>query len=111
MPGALRHALSRSPTSNSPKSGVPNLNIAVREWNDQIIFLRKILNGRRRHKLRHPGRPPRRPARHRSSHRAKEILNNLETAELNAEGKPADRQEPEEEKAAIRAGLGQLDLL
>ena len=28
------------------RSGVLNLNVAVREWNDQVIFLRKILPGR-----------------------------------------------------------------
>ena len=28
------------------RSGVVNLNVAVREWNDQVIFLRKILSGR-----------------------------------------------------------------
>lgn len=28
------------------RTGILNLNVAVREWNDQIIFLRKILPGR-----------------------------------------------------------------
>jgi len=27
------------------RSGVVNFNVAVREWNDQIIFLRKIIPG------------------------------------------------------------------
>ena len=46
----------------APAPGVKNYNVAVREWNDQIIFLRKIVARRRRQELRHPGRPPRRPA-------------------------------------------------
>jgi DNA mismatch repair protein MutS len=52
--------------------------------------------------------------------RAKEILNNLEKAELNAEGAPRLAGEHDEavpfartrrKKAAIREGLGQMDLL
>ena len=38
------------------KPAVENHNVAVREWNDDIIFLRKILPGPRRQVLRHPSR-------------------------------------------------------
>ena len=43
------------------KEAVANFNVAVREWNDDIIFLRKILPGPGRQMLRHPGRQTRRP--------------------------------------------------
>lgn len=91
------------------KSGVTNLNVAVREWNDQVIFLRKILPGRADQSYgiqvaRLAGLPDS------VLHRAKEILNNLEKAELNAEGEPVIAKS-RKKKAAIRDGLGQLDLL
>lgn len=91
------------------KSGITNLNVAVREWNDQVIFLRKILPGRADQSYgiqvaRLAGLPDS------VLHRAKEILNNLEKAELNAEGEPVIAKS-RKKKAAIRAGLGQLDLL
>ncbi len=100
------------------KAGVTNLNVAVREWNDQVIFLRKILPGRADQSYgiqvaRLAGLPDS------VLHRAKEILNNLEKAELNAEGQPVIAGKGEavavatgrKKKAAIREGLGQLDLL
>lgn len=91
------------------KSGVTNLNVAVREWNDQVIFLRKILPGRADQSYgiqvaRLAGLPDS------VLHRAKEILNNLEKAELNAEGEPVIARS-RKKKAAIRDGLNQLDLL
>ena len=69
------------------RSGVINLNVAVREWNDQVIFLRKILPGRADQSYgiqvaRLAGLPDS------VLNRAKEILNNLEKAELNADGVP-----------------------
>ncbi len=69
------------------RPGVLNLNVAVREWNDQIIFLRKILPGRADQSYgiqvaRLAGLPDA------IISRAKEILANLEKAELNAEGEP-----------------------
>jgi len=101
------------------RAGVVNLNVAVREWNDQVIFLRKILPGRADQSYgiqvaRLAGLPDN------VLHRAKEILNNLEKAELNAEGAPRLAGEHEaavpfartrRKKAAIREGLGQMDLL
>ena len=70
------------------RPGVLNLNVAVREWNDQVIFLRKILPGRADQSYgiqvaRLAGLPDS------IISRAKEILSNLEKAELNADGEPA----------------------
>ncbi len=75
------------------RSGVRNFNVAVREWNDQIIFLRKILKGGADKSYgiqvaRLAGLPPQILA------RAKEILSNLEQSELNAEGKPTIAEAP-----------------
>ena len=70
------------------RSGVKNFNVAVREWNDQIIFLRKIIPGGADKSYgiqvaRLAGLPPQIIA------RAKEILSNLEKHELNTDGRPA----------------------
>jgi DNA mismatch repair protein MutS len=67
--------------------GVKNYNVAVREWNDQIIFLRKIQPGAADKSYgiqvaRLAGLPDD------VIERAKEILANLEASELNAQGKP-----------------------
>ena len=43
--------------------GVGNLHVSAREWQDTIVFLRKIEAGRLGPLLRHPGGAPRRPAR------------------------------------------------
>lgn len=91
------------------RPGVLNLNVAVREWNDQVIFLRKILEGRADQSYgiqvaRLAGLPDV------VLNRAKEILNNLEKAELNAEGEPVIARS-RRKKAAIQAGLDQLDLI
>jgi DNA mismatch repair protein MutS len=68
-------------------SGVKNYNVAVREWNDRIIFLRKIQRGPADKSYgiqvaRLAGLPVS------VIDRAKEILANLEASELNAQGKP-----------------------
>ncbi len=91
------------------RSGVLNLNVAVREWNDQVIFLRKILEGRADQSYgiqvaRLAGLPDV------VLNRAKEILNNLEKAELNAEGEPVIARS-RRKKTAIRDGLDQLNLI
>jgi DNA mismatch repair protein MutS len=67
------------------RPGVQNFNVAVREWNDQIIFLRKIIPGGADKSYgiqvaRLAGLP--KPV----LERAKEILANLERSELSAEG-------------------------
>jgi DNA mismatch repair protein MutS len=69
-------------------NGVRNLNVAVREQNDRIVFLRKIVSGAADRSYgiqvaRLAGLPMS------VVDRAKEILTNLEKAELNAEGRPA----------------------
>ncbi|MBV9674051.1 MAG: DNA mismatch repair protein MutS [Verrucomicrobia bacterium] len=66
---------------------VRNYHVAVREWNDQIIFLRKIQRGSADKSYgiqvaRLAGLPDA------IISRAKEILANLEASELNAQGKP-----------------------
>ena len=68
-------------------SRVKNYNVAVREWHDQVIFLHKILPGGTDKSYgiqvaRLAGLPKEVIA------RAKEVLANLEEAELSAEGKP-----------------------
>jgi DNA mismatch repair protein MutS len=70
------------------RAGVRNLNVAVREQNDRIVFLRKIVEGAADRSYgiqvaRLAGLPAS------VIERAKEILGNLEKAELNAEGRPA----------------------
>ncbi len=75
------------------RPGVKNFNVAVREWNDQIIFLRKIVRGGADKSYgiqvaRLAGLPAPVIA------RAKEILGNLEQSELNADGKPAIAEKP-----------------
>ena len=72
----------------STREGVRNYNVAVREWNDQIIFLHKIVKGGADKSYgiqvaRLAGLPDDLIA------RAREILANLEQAELSADGKPA----------------------
>src|SRR5436309_12546789 len=75
------------------RPGVKNFNVAVREWNEQIIFLRKIIRGGADKSYgiqvaRLAGLPPEVIA------RAKDILANLEQAELNADGKPTLAEAP-----------------
>ncbi len=66
---------------------VQNYNIAVKEWNDQIIFLRRIVKGGASHSYgiqvgRLAGLPQE------VIDRAKEILRNLESGEYGTEGQP-----------------------
>jgi DNA mismatch repair protein MutS len=89
---------------------VRNYNVAVREWKDQIIFLRKIVPGGTDKSYgiqvaRLAGVPKG------VIERAKEILANLEEAELTPEGKPrAVRGKREREKLQKLAPPPQLDL-
>ena len=69
------------------REGIKNFNIAVREWNDQIIFLRKIVPGGASHSYgiqvaRLAGLPLE------VIDRSKEILLNLEKGEFAEEGVP-----------------------
>lgn len=89
---------------------VRNYNVAVREWNDQIIFLRKIVEGGADKSYgiqvaRLAGVP------RAVIDRAKEILGNLEEAELTPEGKPrAVRNRREREKLQGLGPAPQMDL-
>jgi DNA mismatch repair protein MutS len=79
------------------RSGVRNYNVAVREWNDQVIFLRKIIRGGADKSYgiqvaRLAGLPAPIIA------RAKQILSNLEQHELNADGKPTLAEAPPPKK-------------
>jgi DNA mismatch repair protein MutS len=88
-----------------------NFNVAVREWNEQIVFLRKIVEGGTDKSYgiqvaRLAGVPRTVLA------RAKEILRNLEDSELTPEGtvRPISGQRAEREKLKRLAPSPQLDL-
>ncbi len=90
---------------------VKNFNVAVREWNDQIIFLRKIVVGGTDKSYgiqvaRLAGVPKT------ILERAKEILRNLEESELTPEGnvRPSARHRAERDKLQQLAPPPQLDL-
>jgi DNA mismatch repair protein MutS len=89
---------------------VKNFNVAVREWNDQIVFLRKIVEGATDKSYgiqvaRLAGVP--KPV----LERAREILANLEESELTPEGKVRQhRRRPELEKLKKLPPPPQLDL-
>ncbi len=92
------------------RDGVKNLSVSVREWNDEVIFLRKIVAGRADQSYGiQVGRLAGLPAS--IIGRAKQILANLEKSELNAEGKPviAAGGRKRRDMAAI-ANADQLDL-
>jgi len=88
---------------------VKNFNIAVKEWNEQIIFLRRIVPGGASHSYgiqvaRLAGLPE--PV----LVRAREILNNLERGEFEEQGQPRlargrkPRQAPVEPQLPLFAG-------
>ena len=89
---------------------VQNFNVAVREWNDQIVFLRKIVEGATDKSYgiqvaRLAGLPKT------VLDRAKEILANLEESELTPEGKVRRHaRRPELEKLKKLAPPPQMDL-
>ncbi len=90
---------------------IKNFNIAVREWHDQIVFLRKIVEGGTDKSYgiqvaRLAGVPQ--PV----LQRAREILQNLEESELTPEGnvRPTSRRQQEREKLRKLAPPPQLDL-
>jgi len=92
------------------RTGVLNLNVAVREWNDQVIFLRKILPGRADQSYgiqvaRLAGLPDA------IISRAKEILANLEKAELTADGEPAFAKGRRKRLVPDPAAASQLTML
>jgi DNA mismatch repair protein MutS len=86
-----------------------NFNVAVREWRDQIVFLRKIVAGSTDKSYgiqvaRLAGIP--RPV----LERAKEILRNLEESELTPEGNVRARRNHDRDKLKILAPPPQMDL-
>ena len=90
---------------------VKNFNVAVREWHDQVVFLRKIIEGGTDKSYgiqvaRLAGVP--RPV----LDRAKEILRNLEESELTPEGnvRQATRRQRDREKLQKLAPAPQMDL-
>lgn len=90
---------------------IKNFNIAVREWHDQIVFLRKIVAGGTDKSYgiqvaRLAGVPN--PV----LQRAKEILHNLEESELTPEGnvRQASRRQQDREKLKNLAPTPQMDL-
>jgi len=90
---------------------VRNFNVAVREWKDQIVFLRRIVEGGTDKSYgiqvaRLAGVP--KPI----LERAKQILRNLEEAELTPEGnvRHVSRHRPEREKLKDLAPAPQMDL-
>lgn len=90
------------------RPAVTNCNVAVREWNDEVIFLRKIIEGPADQSYgiqvaRLAGLPET------ILKRAREILANLEGSELTAEGKPA-LAEKRKRPHKLRAFTDQLDL-
>ncbi len=89
---------------------VKNYNVAVREWNEQIVFLRKIVEGATDKSYgiqvaRLAGVP------REVVSRAKEILSNLEQSELTPEGKVRQHtRRPEVEKLKKLGRPPQMDL-
>jgi DNA mismatch repair protein MutS len=90
------------------RSGVKNFNIAVREWNDQVIFLRKIVPGGASHSYgiqvaRLAGLPLS------VIERSKEILMNLEKGEFSEEGVPRISRGRRSQQAAPSPQLSLFD--
>jgi len=86
-----------------------NFNVAVREWRDQIVFLRKIVAGGTDKSYgiqvaRLAGVP--KPV----LERAKEILRNLEESELTPEGNVRARRNQDRDKLKVLAPPPQMDL-
>ena len=89
----------------SAKQRVKNFNVAVREWNDQIIFLRKLVPGGTNRSYgiqvaQIAGLPDG------VIMRAKEILNNLEGTELDEIGRPRLARTPHKKNTGEMLQLG-----
>src|SRR5262249_14389106 len=87
---------------------VANYHVVVREWKDDIVFLRKVVGGRSDrsygiHVARLAGLPPTVVA------RAREILNGLERDELSRGGRPSfggDGLETQQQLGLFQSSLG-----
>lgn len=91
------------------REGVRNFNIAVKEWNDQIIFLRRLVEGPANRSYgiqvaRLAGVPD--PV----VQRAKTILHNLEQTEIGPDDQPAIAREYTEEGEPILKPANQMSL-
>jgi DNA mismatch repair protein MutS len=92
---------------------VQNYNIAVKEWNDQIIFLRRIVKGGASHSYgiqvaRLAGLPQE------VIDRSKEILRNLESGEYESQGQPRlakSKGEPREQKSQLPLFVSETDAI
>jgi len=87
---------------------VQNYNIAVKEWNDQIIFLRKIIKGGASHSYgiqvaRLAGLPPA------VIERAREVLKNLESGEFEREGEPKLARSKQASRPRVTTQLSLFD--
>ena len=87
---------------------VKNCNIAVKEWNDQIIFLRRIVKGGASHSYgiqvaRLAGLPEA------VIERAREVLRNLESGEFEAEGHPRLARSRKASKSRNTSQMGLFD--
>jgi DNA mismatch repair protein MutS len=92
------------------RKGVANFNVAVREWNDQIIFLRKIVPGGADKSYgiqvaRLAGLPKE------ILDRAKEILSHLENPNGASQSKPKRKRSTSTRSTSPKADKPQLDLL
>ena len=82
--------------------GAVNLSIAVKEWNDEIIFLRKLVDGRADRSYgiqvgKLAGLPQD------VVDRAKQVLDNLENGEFDEMGIPVPGQKPDEDPEATKS--------
>jgi DNA mismatch repair protein MutS len=90
-------------------AGVRNLNVAVREWQDEVVFLHKIVEGAADksygiHVARLAGVP------RQVIERAKEILWQLEEEHLGADGRPKLARQPMPDQRPDRPSAGHLQL-
>jgi DNA mismatch repair protein MutS len=88
------------------KPRVKNYNVAVKEWNEEVIFLRKLVEGGTNRSYgiqvaRLAGVPAQ------VLERAKEILKNIESGELNGAGEPvlARSKSPADKDASVQLAL------
>jgi DNA mismatch repair protein MutS len=88
--------------------GVVNRTLAVREWEEQIVFLRRVIDGTADksyglHVARLAGLPPS------VIERASQVLANLESQEVNPQGRPEGQPAPEDGEEEVESPR-QLDL-
>ena len=70
LPRAVRDALSRAVRARATRAAVRNFNVAAREYGDEVVFLHKLVPGRRQPQLRRRRRAAWRAARDRARARA-----------------------------------------